>query len=204
MGRTLVIVAGAVTLVAAGLAPANAARLDATVSVRITASGDAFAGKVRSRTAACVKKRTVVLQRKAPGSSSFTKVGTDRTTGAGAWRVATTPVDMRKSFDGLHALVQSEFKRDVRLGDLFLFLNRRLDRIKLLQWDRDGMLIVYKRLESGTFQRPPCPSGADHVVMDATDLAVLLTGIELASVRRRRRYSFDSAAHDAILEPSRT
>lgn len=111
-------------------------------------------------------------------------------------------VDMRKSFDGLLAIIQAEFQKDVRLGDLFLFLNRRLDRIKLMGWDRDGLLIVYKRLESGTFQRPPCPAGADHVVMDSTDLAVLLTGIELASVRRRRRYSFD--AENAIVEPSRT
>ena len=45
-------------------------------------------------------------------------------------------VDMRKSFDGLHAIVQSEFGRDIRLGDLFLFLNRRLDRIKLIHWER--------------------------------------------------------------------
>jgi IS66 Orf2 like protein len=57
-------------------------------------------------------------------------------------------VDMRKSFDGLHALVQEEFQRDVRAGDLFLFLNRRLDRVKLLQWDEDGMSIWMKELES--------------------------------------------------------
>ena len=76
-------------------------------------------------------------------------------------------VDMRKSFDGLHALIQSEFKRDVRLGDLFLFLNRRLDRLKLIHWDRDGFLILYKRLESGTFQRPQCPVDADHVRQEA-------------------------------------
>jgi transposase len=102
-------------------------------------------------------------------------------------------VDMRKSFDGLQALIQSEFNRDVRLGDLFLFLNRRLDRIKLMHWDRDGLMIVYKRLERGTFQRPRCPANADHVLMDATDLALLLSGIELASVKRRRRYSFDAS-----------
>jgi hypothetical protein len=54
-------------------------------------------------------------------------------------------VDMRKSFDGLHAIVQSEFQRDIRLGDLFLFLNRRLDRIKLLHWDRDGLVIWMKK-----------------------------------------------------------
>ena len=65
-------------------------------------------------------------------------------------------VDMRKSFDGLHAIVQSEFRRDVRQGDLFLFLNRRLDRIKLMQWDTDGLVIWMKRLEKGTFQRPRC------------------------------------------------
>jgi len=97
-------------------------------------------------------------------------------------------VDMRKSFDGLHAIVQSEFQRDVRLGDLFLFLNRRLDRIKLLHWDRDGLVIWMKRLEKGSFQRPRCAAGADHVEMDATDLAILLAGLELASVERRPRY----------------
>jgi transposase len=102
-------------------------------------------------------------------------------------------VDMRKSFDGLLALIQTEFQRDVRSGDLFLFLNRRLDRIKLMHWDRDGLMIVYKRLECGTFQRPRCPAGADHVMMDATDLALLLAGIELASVKRRRRYACESA-----------
>ena len=112
-------------------------------------------------------------------------------------------VDMRKSFDGLHALIQSEFRRDVRLGDLFLFLNRRLDRIKLMHWDRDGLLIVYKRLERGTFQKPPCPPDADHVLMDATDLALLLSGIELTSVKRRRRYEFDPATQ-ASQEQSRS
>jgi len=111
-------------------------------------------------------------------------------------------VDMRKSFDGLLAIIQAEFKKDVRQGDLFLFLNRRLDRIKLMAWDRDGLLIVYKRLEVGTFQRPRVASDANHVVMDATDLALLLSGIELASVKRRRRYSFDAATQ--ALEATRS
>jgi transposase len=103
-------------------------------------------------------------------------------------------VDMRKSFDGLHAIVQSEFQRDIRLGDLFLFLNRRLDRIKLIHWERDGLVIWMKRLEKGNFQRPPCAPGADHVEMDATDLAILLAGLELASVKRRPRYRCDTAS----------
>ncbi len=103
-------------------------------------------------------------------------------------------VDMRKSFNGLHAIVQSEFQRDIRLGDLFLFLNRRLDRIKLLHWDRDGLVIWMKRLECGSFQRPRCVPGAAQVEMDVTDLAILLAGIEVASVKRRPRYHFDAAS----------
>ncbi len=103
-------------------------------------------------------------------------------------------IDMRKSFDGLHAIVQSEFQRDIRLGDLFLFLNRRLDRIKLIHWERDGLVIWMKRLEFGSFQRPRCVPGAAHVEMDATDLTILLAGIELTSVKRRPRYHFDTAS----------
>ena len=100
-------------------------------------------------------------------------------------------VDMRKSFDGLHAIVQTEFHKDIRSGDLFLFLNRRLDRLKLLHWDRDGLVIWMKRLEQGTFQRPPSATNSNQVVMDATDLALLLSGIELTSVKRRKRYAVD-------------
>ena len=103
------------------------------------------------------------------------------------------PADMRKSFNGLHAIVQSEFGRDIRSGDVFLFLNRRLDRIKLIHWDRDGLAIWMKRLERGTFQRPRCSASGAQVEMDATDLALLLSGIELTTVKRRRRYSPDSA-----------
>ena len=103
------------------------------------------------------------------------------------------PADMRKSFDGLHAIVQSEFRRDIRAGDVFVFLNRRLDRIKLIHWDRDGMAIWMKRLERGTFQRPRCPPDAAQVEIDATDLALLLSGIELTSVKRRPRYAPDAA-----------
>ena len=108
------------------------------------------------------------------------------------------PLDMRKSFDGLHAIVQSEFRSDIRSGDVFLFLNRRLDRIKLIHWDRDGLAIWMKRLERGTFQRPRCASDDTQVEMDATDLALLLSGIELMSVKRRRRYAFDATKPTAL------
>ena len=83
---------------------------------------------------------------------------------------------------------------------MFLFLNRRLDRIKLIHWDRDGLAIWMKRLERGTFQRPPGDSQRRAGRMDTTDLALLLSGIELSSVKLRPRYSRVSANH-LPLEP---
>jgi transposase len=108
------------------------------------------------------------------------------------------PADMRKSFNGLHAIVAAEFGRDIRSGDVFVFLNRRLDRIKLIHWDRDGLAIWMKRLERGTFQRPRCPPDAAQVEIDATDLTLLLSGIELASVKRRPRYALPAASRQVL------
>ncbi len=96
-------------------------------------------------------------------------------------------VDMRRSFDGLHAIVQAEFDRDIRAGDLFVFLNKRRDRMKALWWDVDGLAIFMKRLERGTYQRPTHNDG-QHLLIDRMQLGLLLSGIELTSVRRRRRY----------------
>ena len=108
-------------------------------------------------------------------------------------------VDMRKSFDGLCGIVQAEFACDIRSGDLFLFLNRRGDRIKAMYWDRDGIAIWMKRLERGTFQRPAANAGINQVEIDATDLSLLLSGIDLKSAKRRPRYVADTS-HQA---PSR-
>lgn len=109
----------------------------------------------------------------------------------------TQHVDMRRSFDGLHALVQSEFQRDVRGGDLFVFLNRRLDRIKLLYWDRDGLAIWMKRLEQGSYQRPILPARGAQVELDGTTLGLLLSGIDLSSVKRRKRYAMPAPQREA-------
>ncbi len=103
--------------------------------------------------------------------------------------LCTTPTDMRKSFDGLSGLVQSVFARDVLEGDLFVFVNRRRDRIKLLWWDRDGLALWYKRLESGTFETPCLGTDRSHVELDVTEMAMLLGGVSLASVKRRKRYT---------------
>lgn len=97
------------------------------------------------------------------------------------------PVDFRKSFDGLTAVIASVFGTSVMNGHLFLFINRRRDRLKAMWWDRDGMVIAYKRLECGTFEMPQDLNGSTHLTMDATQLSMLLGGVSLAAARERRK-----------------
>ena len=97
-------------------------------------------------------------------------------------------VDLRKSYDGLAGLAREHLDRQVLDGGLFVFFNRRRDRVKLLYWDGDGFAIWQKRLEVGNFQLPPVEPSAREVVLSATDLALILRGIDLASVKRRKRY----------------
>jgi transposase len=98
------------------------------------------------------------------------------------------PTDMRKGFDGLLGLVQTQLARDVLVGGLFVFVNRRRDRLKLLYWDEDGLAIWHKRLEAGTFQLPAIAANAPSVQLTAAQLGLILRGIDLASVRVRKRY----------------
>ena len=101
--------------------------------------------------------------------------------------VATAPADMRKSFDGLAALAKGSLQLDPFSGHLFVFANRRRDRLKVLYWDRDGFAVWAKRLEHGTFRIPAATAG--RVEMTAADLAALLAGIDLDAARRRPRYA---------------
>lgn len=101
-------------------------------------------------------------------------------------------VDLRKSFDGLSGLVESVFHRNVLDGHLFLFVNKRRDRIKALWWDHDGLVLWYKRLESGSFETPQLVADQTHVTLDETELAMLLGGVSLASAKRRKRFSLAS------------
>jgi len=96
------------------------------------------------------------------------------------------PVHMRKSFDGLFGIVQQEFQQDPLSGHLFLFINRRRDRMKALFWDADGFVLWYKRLEHGTWQLPV--STSTTLELEAHELALMLRGIDLRSARRRPRY----------------
>lgn len=103
--------------------------------------------------------------------------------------VAAQPVDARKSFDGLSALVEAEFGLTPMSGYLFVFLNRRAHVAQILFWDRNGFCIVKKRLEAGTFRLVRSPEGdAKHVEIDSGELALMLEGIDLAGAKRRKRY----------------
>ena len=106
--------------------------------------------------------------------------------------LCTAPTDMRKSFDGLSALVVSAMNQDVLSGHLFLFLNRRRDRIKLMWWDRDGLAIWMKRLQAGTFEIPKTDENLSCVELDTTQLAMLLTGVSMATAQRRKRFALAS------------
>lgn len=100
------------------------------------------------------------------------------------------PADMRRSFDGLAAMVENVLDDNPLSGHLFVFRNRRGDRVKLLYWSGDGLCIWYKRLEEGTFRFPGPGQGeaSNGVSISATDLAMLLDGVDLSSVRRAKRY----------------
>jgi transposase len=107
----------------------------------------------------------------------------------------TKPTDTRKSFDGLLGMVREYLGQDPLSRHLFLFLNRRRDRVKILLWEPDGLVIWYKRLESGTFQKldptahASCSSGLAGLELIATDLTLLLTGIDVTTAQRRKRYT---------------
>src|SRR5947208_1376549 len=112
--------------------------------------------------------------------------------------LSTQPADMRRSFDGLALLVEQHLGQDPLSGELFVFRSKRGDKLKMLYWLEDGFCLWYKRLEGGTFrfpalpadgQRGPFPRSGEHgLVIRAADLAMLLDGVELASVKRRPRW----------------
>ncbi len=103
--------------------------------------------------------------------------------------VAMDPVDMRKSHHGLAAIVRDRLGIDILAGHLVFFVNKRRTLAKLLFFDRTGLAILYKRLESGTFQLPTVESGTDRAEIDPASLSMILEGIDLRSAVRRRRYS---------------
>jgi transposase len=103
--------------------------------------------------------------------------------------LCTQPTDMRKGFDSLAALVQDWLGHNPLSGHLFVFRSRRGDRVKLLWWDKDGLVQYYKRLEQGVFRFPAAGDPeARSVEVSAEELSLVLWGIDLASVKRQKRY----------------
>jgi len=120
------------------------------------------------------------------------------------------PADMRKSFDGLSGLVTDAFGHDVFAtpgsegtssagafsgGGLFVFHNKRKDRLKILYFDHDGFALWYKRLEQGTFVFPVVKPGQTRLTVSPTDLRLILDGVDLKSVKKLKRYT-PSVKHD--------
>lgn len=95
---------------------------------------------------------------------------------------------MRKGFNGLSGLVRDNIEHDLMSGDVFIFMNRRRDRVKLLMWDATGFAVWYKVLETGTFELPES-GNKSSLELDWTKLVMLLEGVELKSIKKRKRYS---------------
>lgn len=110
----------------------------------------------------------------------------DRGMGAKIY-LCTSPTDMRKGFDTLAALVKDFLGQDPLSGHLFLFVGRGKDRLKLLYWDADGFALWYKRLEEGTFRMPRVSSEDASIELKASELAMMLEGIDLRSIKRGKR-----------------
>ena len=97
--------------------------------------------------------------------------------------------DMRKSFHGLAALVTSQMQCDVLNGDIYIFISKRRNAIKLLRFEGDGFALFYKRLEKGTFEIPSAESHSGALVISDNELIFILKGVSLSRVKYRPRYS---------------
>jgi transposase len=97
--------------------------------------------------------------------------------------------DMRKSFDGLAAIVKYIMQRDVLSGDIYIFISKRRNAIKLLRFEADGFAIFYKRLEKGTFEIPMHDNKSAAMLLTDNELIFILKGVALKRIKYRPRYS---------------
>jgi transposase len=111
----------------------------------------------------------------------------DRTQGTRIW-LAAEATDMRCGFDRLAERVRAVIGQDPMEDSLFIFRSRRGDRLKILTWDRDGFVLWYKRLEAGVFKLPRVEPGARSVELRASELAMVLDGIDMTKLKRAPRY----------------
>lgn len=98
------------------------------------------------------------------------------------------PTDMRKSFDGLSGLIKNQLLSNPQSGDVFLFVNKSRDKIKLLHWSGSGYTLYYKRLESGTFQLPSYKQKRGSIKLNYAKLVMILDGLSIKNISHRKRY----------------
>lgn len=98
------------------------------------------------------------------------------------------PTDMRKSFDGLSGLIRNNLGASPSNGDVFIFINRRRDKIKLLHWQGISFTLYYKRLENGTFEMPEYDSGAGSITLSYAQIVMLVDGLTIKNIQKRKRY----------------
>ena|SRR5215213_4833150 len=96
--------------------------------------------------------------------------------------------DMRKGFDSLSGVISSHMHLDALDGSVFIFLNKKHNQVKLVLWEGDGFAMYHKRLEKGTYELPDCTDNSSSISMSSQQLQLILQGISLKSVRRRKRY----------------
>lgn len=107
----------------------------------------------------------------------------------GRYFLYTLPTDMRKGFDALCGTVYNEMKLDPLNGDLYIFINRARNQIKMLHWQHDGFAIFYKRLEKGTYEIPVAEINLSHANIPIEQLLFILQGVVLKSIRKKARYT---------------
>ena len=108
--------------------------------------------------------------------------------GAARYYLYREPTDIRKSFDGLCGLVSGRLGQSPMSGDVFIFINKPRNRIKLLRWEAGGFVLFYKRLEKGTFEFPQFKNGGLSQMIDYGELAMIITGISMKNAKKRTRF----------------
>lgn len=98
------------------------------------------------------------------------------------------PTDMRKSFDGLCGLVTNQLDKNPMSGDLYIFINRQRNRIKMLRWEAGGFVLFYKRLEKGSFELPQTKNSELNISIDYSQLVMIITGISMKYAKKRPRF----------------
>jgi transposase len=115
--------------------------------------------------------------------------------------LAAQPADLRRSFEGLALLVRGALREDERSSQIFVFTNRRRDRVRLLYWDGTGLWLMTKKLETGNFAWPKVPDGAAKIQLRAEAFEMLLSGIDLKGARMRPWYEDPSVSAPRSADP---